>query len=1592
MANRRKKKAISTLVGGVLFLLILTTSFTAIFATFSSYESYQRNLREMNEFDLQRQRERLMLKDVFFGNLTQYSPGSVTILTGSGPTAPISNLAAQDSVYTGFGSSASFVQVLPVRNMNFTADPLGWHTSFPPGASAAPLLSYDGSVGNTQPGGSGPGSIFSDIAGNPPPSGDLQWASYFTLSSAPTSWSLSWASRTTVFTNMDPITISVRLINSAGTSADIASRTTSGVESLWSYTTGVSFSVPAGFWINGVYRLTIAFNGTRAGVGFAEAKILFDDVGVLLNMQAIRLVDWYGSFAISNAISSLNQFNVYYTGHYLSTGGTSTYNPTSVTMLPQPTPTTRLISGSAADLAVKDGVYMVVASGSKEYPPSGGDVLPTTISIAGSYINLASKDASYWQLRSYGSATTTTSNFPTSTNSIVGSLVSGSVADLTANDQSYMIFASTPSGAALSSDGSVSGSFNAASGSVSLTTANSNDVIYVVVSIRTTSSQTVSSVSGAGLTWNFRSARNSGTSAVRVEAWYAIASSPLSAASITVTLSAAAKFTLVAFGISGANTASPFDPNVSIPASADGNSATPSTTITTSNSNDFIIGALAAQGTVTATPGSGFTVIATPSTSTTIGFIGASSGNSPGSIALRAASSANNAGGATSLTISTPAGVLAGDVMIAQVTVRGGTGTTITPPAGWTKIRSDNSTTTLQQAAYYRVAGSSESASYAWSFGASSLKASGGIAAYIGVDNTTPVNAHGGQANAASTSITAPSITTTVANAMLVGFFGTATGTSVSPPTGMTENWDISSTAGAAGTRTTSEGTEELLGAAGGTGTRSATSAGSAVNIGQLIALAPVAPTLTVSKPTGVAAGHVMIAQVTARGGTGTTITASSGWTLIQRDDSGTTLAQAAYYKVATSSEPASYTWTFNTPQQASGGIVAYSGVDNTNPINANGGQPNPSSTSITAPSITTTVADTMLMGLFGTAVSTTVTPPTGMTERWDIASSGSAATRITSEGADESFAGPGGTGTRVATASAAAVNIGQLLALAPDNPANVRGAAEYQIVSTSQTNLAVGFTLGASSEWAIIADAVVAASAHKTSTEFAGSSNTFTWTQLEWIVDSSWTIAGVSASIQIFNSAANSYPTSGDGYMTYTSGVANTDELKSAIISANPTNFRDASGSWKILVNGTSTSSSFNFRADLVEYRPTHYNQFTTDWYGSFTIGETAATLTQLKIDYTGRYSSTGVSQNIYIWNFTTSSWTGPIGAADTVGTTDFDIPTRTIGSGFANFVDGTGGVRVRVAGVLSTTSSFDVFADYLHLTTIFSNQGTDWYSSFTITQDAASITQMGIDYTGRYSLGGVSQSIYLWNFTTSSWTGPIGSVDIVGTTDFDIAPRTINSGFANFVGPSGEVRIRVRGDISSSSEVRASADFMRLTVDASGGGGPVSISQTLWIYNFNAASWDKLHETSVGSNDASTGAINVTSSLSNYVSSGQVRVRVRGDATSGFSANADYLSLEVFAKDQNRITIRISNTGSEILRVVSLWVVKGSTLDHFDTTLSGPRYLDSYFTGAATGFISPGETRTLRLSPYSWTAGQYTFRVVTERGNTMSLTADGG
>ena len=203
------------------------------------------------------------------------------------------------------------------------------------------------------------------------------------------------------------------------------------------------------------------------------------------------------------------------------------------------------------------------------------------------------------------------------------------------------------------------------------------------------------------------------------------------------------------------------------------------------------------------------------------------------SVSTNSTSSANN-----QLNIGVPTGVAANDILIAQIAVRGGSNTTITPPAGWSLVRQDNQSTTIAQAIYSHavINASAEPSSYGWSF-SSANSAAGGIIDYYGVSNVQPVDASNGQGNASSTNITTPSLVVPAGDNgdLLVSFFSIASATSISLPPPVLPRWSLGASSGGVGIAAA----DLLLNASGSVAAQTATAGTSSPSVGALIALVP---------------------------------------------------------------------------------------------------------------------------------------------------------------------------------------------------------------------------------------------------------------------------------------------------------------------------------------------------------------------------------------------------------------------------------------------------------------------------------------------------------------------------------------------------------------------------------------------------------------------------------------------------------------------------------------------------------------------------------------------------------------------------------
>jgi hypothetical protein len=217
----------------------------------------------------------------------------------------------------------------------------------------------------------------------------------------------------------------------------------------------------------------------------------------------------------------------------------------------------------------------------------------------------------------------------------------------------------------------------------------------------------------------------------------------------------------------------------------------------------------------------------------------------------------------------------------------------------------------------------------------------------------------------------------------------------------------------------------------------------------------------SVTKPTGVVDGDILLAFAGNDAGTAGTWTAPSGWSLIRNDndDGSVTLGMSCYWKRA-SSEGASYSWNI---AGVSGvvAMLAYRGcTDSGSPIDVNAGGPVAgNSTNIDAPSLTPNFNNDMLVCGYcidngGTAVST-ITVNATLTTETTVVSPTSSQVRVSV--GDLLLSSTSATGLKRSTAGASqsatlGVQIALLALAAVSNPISSSGTQaqdESTVVST---------------------------------------------------------------------------------------------------------------------------------------------------------------------------------------------------------------------------------------------------------------------------------------------------------------------------------------------------------------------------------------------------------------------------------------------------------------------------------------------------------------------------------------------------------------
>jgi hypothetical protein len=192
--------------------------------------------------------------------------------------------------------------------------------------------------------------------------------------------------------------------------------------------------------------------------------------------------------------------------------------------------------------------------------------------------------------------------------------------------------------------------------------------------------------------------------------------------------------------------------------------------------------------------------------------------------------------------------------------------------------------------------------------------------------------------------------------------------------------------------------------------------------------------TCTVTMPSGVASGDLLVVSLSIAANR--TITAPSGWTLVYNDlESSAPTRVATYYRVAGSSEPASYDWTVNIGTNFNASALRISGVNGTTPIDVS--QNDTTASNSISPSVTTTGSDRLILRIFHMGRDRTFTQPTSHTKQTEsavgVACDQSTAT-ITQSGA-----GATGTATWTVAGGGNDRSVHHVLAIAPPDGTSIR-------------------------------------------------------------------------------------------------------------------------------------------------------------------------------------------------------------------------------------------------------------------------------------------------------------------------------------------------------------------------------------------------------------------------------------------------------------------------------------------------------------------------------------------------------------------------
>lgn len=342
---------------------------------------------------------------------------------------------------------------------------------------------------------------------------------------------------------------------------------------------------------------------------------------------------------------------------------------------------------------------------------------------------------------------------------------------------------------------------------------------------------------------------------------------------------------------------------------------------------------------------------------------------------------------------------------------------------------------------------------------------------------------------------------------------------------------------------------------------------------------------------------------------------------------------------------------------------------------------------------------------------------------------------------------------------------------------------------------------------------------------EFSGTSDTSSWTQLVWTIDSSFSVAGVTATFQLYNYTAGAYPASGDGYMTDTIGTS--DVTKTQTITVNPNHFRDGSGNWRMKVKGVlSTVTQFDWRVDFMKFAPSTV-AYELDLEVQWT-GVDYSQANEWLCVYGGSMGAESLS--VDVWNG--SIWNN-VFASLSSGWNNVSVSSYLTSSNFT----------IRFKGTTETgdiiQDSWNVDVALLHLWTV-----SDQYTAeveFTGSSNLQTWASLLWQIQSCWDVGQVTVTIQFYNFTfgnySTSGNGYLGYVSSATPNTNELKSQAEISSPDDFKNATGHWRVRVKGVKSTSTQFLFKVDWVDFETTYSTTGSTVPYNVWQW-YTIRATS----------------------------------------------------------------------------------------------------------------------------------------------------------